>query len=95
MLIIKDTLVAKPGQASKLAKLMKEVMAADPNFKGRVMTDMVSSYNTVVIEAEVENLATWEKQWGDMAKLPPELTEKMKGYTDMYLTGKREVFRVW
>jgi hypothetical protein len=95
MLIIRDILTAKPGQASKLAKLMKEVMGMDPNFKGRILTDLVASYNTVVIEAEVESLAAWEKQWEEMMKNPPPGSEKMSGYTDMYLTGAREIYRVW
>jgi hypothetical protein len=99
MLIYKETFIAKPGQASKMAKLMKEVMEADPNFKGRVMTDLIGNYNTVVVEGEVESLAAWEKMMEDMgkgsSKMSPELAEKMKNYTDMYLTGKREIFRVW
>jgi len=96
MLIIRDILTAKPGQASKLAKLMKEVMGADPKFKGRILTDMVANYNTVVIEAEVESLTEWEKWMEEYMQKPPAGTaEKMSGYTDMYLTGKREVYRVW
>ena len=95
MLVFREIFVAKPGQASKMAKLMKEVMEADPNFKGRIMTDVVGDYNTVVIEGEIESLAAWEKQMEGYANMPPEIAEKMKNYTDMYLTGKREIFRVW
>ncbi len=96
MLIIRDILTAKPGQASKLAKLMKEVMGDDPKFKGRILTDMVANYNTVVIEAEVESLTEWESWMKEYMEKPPEGTaEKMSHYTEMYLTGKREVYRVW
>jgi hypothetical protein len=95
MLIVRETFVAKPGQASKLAKLMKEMFEADPNFKGRVMTDMVGNYNTVVAESEVESLAEWEKYMENMPEMSDDLKEKMKNYTDMYLTGKREIWRVW
>jgi hypothetical protein len=31
MLIIREVLTAKPGQASKLAKLFKKVFGSDPN----------------------------------------------------------------
>ena len=31
MLIIREVLTAKPGQASKLAKLCKKVFGSDPN----------------------------------------------------------------
>lgn len=94
MLVYREIFVAKPGQASKLAKLMKEVMTADPNFKGRVMTDMIGNYNTVVVEGEVESLAAWEKSMQEMMNMPPEIAEKMKNYTDMYQTGRREIWRI-
>jgi hypothetical protein len=97
MLLYRETFIAKPGQASKLAKLWKEVMEKDSKFKGRILTDMIGQYNTVIIEGEVESLAAWEKYMEDMPnqKMPAELEEQMKNYTDMYLTGKREIFRVW
>ena len=52
MYVIRETFVAKPGQASKLAKQMKEAMAAMPrgNGKTRVLTDFVGPFNTVVLE---------------------------------------------
>lgn len=89
--------MAKPGQASKLAKLMKEVMAGDPNFKGRILTDFVGNYNTVVVEADVENLTAWEKQMEEYKSAPKveSTTENpMAGYTEMYLTGRREIWQV-
>lgn len=95
MLVVREIFVAKPGQASKLAKMFKEVMAADPNFKGRIMTDMVGDYNTVVVEDTVESLTEWEKKMEDIQKNPPPGMDKMSNYTEMYLTGKREIFRIW
>jgi hypothetical protein len=58
MLIIREVVTTKPGQASKLAKLFKKVFASDPT--ARVMTDMVGNYNTVVVEMQVKNLAEFE-----------------------------------
>jgi hypothetical protein len=92
MLIVRESFVAKPGMASKLAKQMKEVMAAQPKWKTRIMTDAVGTFNTVVMETEVEDLAalaTRVKEYEERT----DLREKMKGYTDMYVTGKREIFQ--
>src|SRR4051812_42461747 len=81
MLIVREIFVAKPGQAGKLAKLVKAMFSADPKFKGRVMTDLVGDFNHVVVESEVENLAEWEKQMeaysrGEMGDIPPEIMEQ-------------------
>jgi len=91
MLIVREIFTARPGQASKLAKLFKKAMGT--NSKLRIMTDVVGDYNTVVIEGEVENLAEFES--GKLEpEIDPQLQEEMSKYTEMYLTGRREVFRV-
>ena len=41
MLIIREVFIAKPGQASKLAKLMKKGFGEDQN--ARIMTDLVGT----------------------------------------------------
>lgn len=98
MLIIREVLTAKPGQASKLAKLCKKVFGGDPT--ARVMTDMVGNYNTVVIETQVNNLAEFEKQMEEYKsgkpdpKMDPKVAEEMSKYTEMYLTGRREIFQI-
>lgn len=98
MYIIREVFTAKPGQASKLAKLFKKMMTG--GMKGRVMTDMAGPYNTVVMEVEVESLAEWEKQMKEYKSgkpdpnMSPELAEEMSKYTEMYLTGRREIFEV-
>jgi len=91
MLIIREIFTAKPGQASKLAKLFKKGMSADSGL--RIMTDVVGDYNTVIIEGEVENLAEFESGKHE-PKLDPEMQKEMSKYTEMYLTGRREIFRV-
>ena len=60
MLIVREIFTAKPGQASKLAKLCKKTMPADQNMT--VMTDLVGNFNTVIVEFRVKNLAEFEKQ---------------------------------
>ena len=93
MYIIREKFVAKPGQASKLAKLMKETMPAGTT----VMTDLTGQFNTVVMETSVDDLATFEKRMEDYRKDTPEnqiMMEKMKGYTQMYSFGGRQIFKI-
>ena len=97
MIIVREIFTAKPGQASKLAKLFKKM-----NMPGaRIMTDLVGDYNTVVMEAQVNSLAEWEKQMEEYKsgkpdpKMDPKVAEEMSKYTEMYLTGRREIYQVW
>ena len=97
MIIIHDTFVCKPGNASKVAKLFKESMAADKNVK-HVLTDMTGQYNRVIMVSEYEDLAAYQKSWEEYMNPTPEMKEamkKMEGYTEMYQTGSREIFKVW
>jgi hypothetical protein len=98
MLIVREVFTAKPGQASKLAKLCKKAFGSDPT--ARVMTDMVGDFNTVIIETQVNNLAEFEKQMEEYKsgkpdpKMDPKVAEEMSKYTEMYLTGRREIFQI-
>lgn len=97
MIIIREVITAKPGQASKLAKLFKKV------FKGQegaqIMTDLVGNYNTVVVEMPVKSLAEFEKQMEEVKSgkpdptMDPKVAEEMSHYTEMYLTGRREIYQ--
>jgi len=88
--MIREVFITKPGQASKLAKLMKEVMP-----KSLVMTDVTGVFNKVVVATEIENLAAFEERMKEYSSNKNKGAEvKMKGYTDMYTSGKREIYRV-
>ncbi len=98
MLIVREVFTAKPGQASKLAKLFKKAFGTDLN--ARVMTDLVGDYNTVVMEMQVKSLAEFEKQMEEYKsgkpdpKMDPKVAEEMSKYAEMYLTGRREIFQI-
>jgi heme-degrading monooxygenase HmoA len=95
MIIVHDIFVCKPGNASKLAKLFKETMSGQKEFVS-VMTDMTGQFNRVIIVTQHENLAAYEHSWDAMSETDmKKMEEAMKGYTDMYLTGSREIYRVW
>ncbi len=62
------------------------------------MTDMTGQFNKVVMVTQYESLADYEQSW-EKYKLDPEAMKKMeaimKDYHEMYLTGSREIYRVW
>lgn len=93
MIIVRNCFVAKPGQASKLAAQLKEAATAT-NLPGhRVLTDLTGDFNRVVLEYEAENISGFEAQLKNYAT-DPVLREKMKGYTDLWTTGSREILQV-
>lgn len=97
MIIVHDVFVCKPGNASKLAKLFKEVMAGHKELVN-IMTDMTGQFNRVIVVTQYEGLTAYEKSWEAYEQNSEEMKkmqEKMKNYTEMYLTGSREIFRVW
>ncbi|HVG84996.1 MAG TPA: hypothetical protein VM820_10770 [Vicinamibacterales bacterium] len=93
MYIIRETFTARPGKASSLARLFKEIMADVVGLKFRVLSDYVGEFNTVVMETEVEDFAAFERMMAEYGARR-DVRDKMKGYTDMYVTGRREVYKV-
>jgi predicted translin family RNA/ssDNA-binding protein len=97
MIQVHDIFVCKPGNASKVAKLFKEIMANEKELVN-IMTDMTGQYNRVVIVTKYENLAAYEESWKKYEQNTEEMKkmkEKMAGYTEMYQTGSREIYHVW
>lgn len=93
MLIIREVFTAKPGMASKLVALFQDVIAALPDMKVRVLTDVVGPFNTVVMETEAASMGEFEQRMKEYASRQ-DLHDRMKGYADMYETGRREIYRV-
>jgi len=98
MLVIREVFTAKPGQATKLAKLFKR-MADSTAMGGTVMTDVVGPYNTVVFERQLASLTDFEREMeeyrtGKVPDMDASLMEEMKNYTELWLTGRREVYRI-
>jgi hypothetical protein len=93
MLVVRNSFIAKPGNASKLAAQLKEaaVVAKIPNH--RVLTDLTGDFNRVILEFEVENVSGFEARLKDYATNAA-FREKMKGYTDLWTTGSREILQI-
>jgi heme-degrading monooxygenase HmoA len=100
MIIVHDIFICKPGNASKVAKMFKESMIGigTPGAANVIMTDVTGQYNRVIMVSQFENLAAYEKSFEAYMNPSPEMKEsmkKMEGYQDMYLSGSREIYKIW
>lgn len=97
MIIVHDIFVCKPGMASKMAKMFKEAMTNNEELIN-IMTDMTGQYNRVIMVTQFKDLTDYENSWKKYEAKTEEMKEmakKMEGYHDMYLTGSREIYKVW
>ena len=94
MIVVRNSFVAKPGNASKLAAQLKDAASAVPGLaRHRVLTDLTGDFNRVILEYEAENVGEFEARMKDYATNEA-FRAKMKGYTDLYITGSREIFQI-
>ena len=93
MIVVRNCFVAKPGNASKLAAQLKEAAAAAKIPKHRVLTDLTGDFNRVILEYEAENVTEFEVR---MKQYMTDETfrEKMRGYTELWVTGSREILLI-
>jgi heme-degrading monooxygenase HmoA len=96
MIIVHDTFICKPGNASKLAKMFKDLMSTNKYFVN-IMTDMTGQYNRVIMVTKYDSLTAYENSWKEMesSEDAKKMQEGMKGYTEMYQSGLREIYQVW
>jgi len=97
MIIVQETFICKPGNASKLAKLLKNAMGGNEELL-YVLTDVTGSFNKVVIVSRFENLSAFENRMDKYIHNEEEaikIKEMMKGYEEMYITGGREIYQSW
>jgi hypothetical protein len=94
MIVVRNCFVAKPGLASKLAAQIKSAVAeAGILQKYRVLTDVTGDFNRVILEYEAENVGEFEARMKDYASNQA-FRDRMKGYTEMYVSGTREILQV-
>lgn len=102
MIIVHDTFVCKPGNASKLAKLFKEwveVMKEETGLGGQdyVMTDLTGQWHRVIMVSNHKSVTEWEKNF---ARMPTStkgkaMMKKFAKMNEMYISGSREIYKVW
>jgi hypothetical protein len=97
MIIVHDTFVCKPGNASKLAKLFKEWADVEPKKNVTVMTDMTGQWHRVISVSTWESLTEYEKEMNNMGNSPEEkkIMDKFANMNEMYVSGSREIYKKW
>lgn len=97
MIIVHDIFVCKPGNASKLAKLFKEWADVVSKKNIYVMTDMTGQFHRVIVASNFESLAAYEEETKKTGQDPKEkeMMEKFKDMNEMYVSGSREIYKVW
>jgi hypothetical protein len=96
MISVHETFVCKPGNASKIAKLFKEWAATQKGIQ--IMTDMTGQWHRVIVASTHDTLAAYEENFKKMMADTPEnraMNEKFKDMNDMYVSGSREIYKVW
>jgi hypothetical protein len=97
MIIVHDIFVCKPGNASKIAKLFKEWADVVPKKNVSIMTDMTGQWHRVIVASSFKDLAEYEEESKNMGQTPEEkaVMEKFKDMNEMYVSGSREIYKVW
>ena len=93
MFVIRNTFVAKPGCASKLAAQLKEAVVAFQMPDARVLSDVTGDFNRVIMEHTAASLEEFEKRMQEVMGSKT-YRERMAGYTELWITGTREILRV-
>ena len=96
MIIVHDIFVCKPGNASKVAKMFKEWAKTQQGTV--VMTDVTGQWHRVIMSSTHESLAAYEENTKKMYADTPEnkaMNEKFKDMNEMYVSGSREIYKVW
>jgi hypothetical protein len=97
MFLVRDIMYCKPGKARAMVEKFTALAKAGQKIgmgSMRVMTDVSAErYWTVVAETEVASM----EQHAEMARTSmqmPEFQEIMKGYHDLVVEGRREIYQL-
>jgi hypothetical protein len=95
MLLIRDIMYCKPGQAKPMVQKMLALSKLGQQFgfgAMRVMTDVSAErYWTVVSEIEVESIDMYAETTRKSMQMK-EFQDAMKGYHDLVEHGRREIY---
>ena len=99
MIIVHDIFVCKPGNASKMAKIFKEWADITPKKNTYVMTDMTGQFHRVIIATNYDSLAAYDEETKNMMENQSAeekaMMDKFKDMNEMYVSGSRDIFKVW
>ena len=97
MFLVRDIMFCKPGQVRPMVQkfLALDNLGRQIGFGAmRVMTDVSAErYWTVVAEIEVESLEKFTEMMKKSMEMK-EFQEAMKGYHDLVVEGRREIYTI-
>jgi hypothetical protein len=96
MILVRNTFQVKFGRMKDAIVLMKEGEAEMRRLTGRtqrLLTDVTGPFYTLVLEAEYESLADFEKAGTEMMKAP-QWKEWYQKFGALIESGRREIFSV-
>jgi hypothetical protein len=97
MFLIRDIMYCKPGQARPMVQKFQALSKLSQKMgfgSMRVMTDVSAErYWTVVSEMEVESLEKYAELTRKSMEMK-EFQEAMKGYHDLIVQGRREIYTI-
>jgi hypothetical protein len=91
MIVVRHVFQAKYGKANELVALFKEMARQEPKMAGRILTDLVGPFFTVVTEVEVASLAEWERMMKDMFG-KPDFEKLFARSVALIDSGRREIY---
>lgn len=97
MFLVRNVFHAKPGKAKALVETFKKaaphIEASGITKKTRILTDTSSTFWTVVIESEVEDLNAYMNMAKTLSQ-NQEFAEIAKSYAEFSNGGYREIFLI-
>ena len=94
MIVVREVFSIEPDQMKKCKEMMREYRGMSKKFNQpapRIMTDLVASHYTLVMESDFPDMASFEKMLSGAFENPewkqfyPEFRKMMRG-------GRREIF---
>jgi len=96
MYLVRDIFKAKPGKSKQLVEMFRST-SDHLETKGirniRVLTDVASTFWTVVWEFEVEEINDYFEMSRNLDS-NAEVYDSLEGYKEHVLEGSREIFRI-
>jgi hypothetical protein len=98
MILVRIVCQAKFGKASEAVAGFKQLAEfvhtlTGPDVRGRILTDLSGSFDTVVQELEVASLAEWERLRAVIFS-NPEVQEAEAALPDIFVSGQAEYYTI-
>ncbi len=98
MILVRQTFQAKYGKAGEAAAIMREASTVvsqvlGPGHPWRVLTDLTGSFDTVVLEIQVESMGDWENIRSSMFQ-HAEFREAIAPSMDLLQSGSSQLFTI-